>query len=144
MIMPTAIATTDLTITRTINASPETIFDIWLDSKRPGGPWFGSKRVIMDPKVDGLFFHAVDHAGRMWAHYGRFIALERGRKIVHTWMSEATKGLETIVTITLSAHGEQTEVTLLHAGVPDDPLGRQHADGWGWMLGMLADKFAKK
>ena len=33
--------------------------------------------------------------------YGRFVALERGRLIEHTWVSEATRGCETLVTITL-------------------------------------------
>ena len=141
---PTPIPTTDLTITRTINAAPETIYDIWLDPKNPGGPWFGADRAIVNAHVDGLFFHAATHAGRTWAHYGRFIALERGKRIEHTWMSEATKGLESVVTITLTAKGGKTELVLHHAGVPDDDFGRQHAEGWGWMADMLVQKFAAK
>jgi len=39
--------------------------------------------------VDGLFHHAVHFEGHDWAHYGRFIALERGRRIGHSWVSEA-------------------------------------------------------
>src|SRR6476469_9160428 len=124
--------THDFTVSRTIHGSADEVFDVWLDPKSPGGLWFGVERVIANPVVDGLFYHAVKHEGRLWPHYGRFIRLDRGRAIEHTWMSEATKGLESIVTITLAAQGENTEVTLRHANVPDDDLGRSHQEGWTW------------
>jgi uncharacterized protein YndB with AHSA1/START domain len=135
--------TCDLTITRTIETTPDALYDVWLDHTSPGGPWFGSKRVIINPQVDGLFYHAVDHEGKTWAHYGRFIELERGRSIKHTWMSEATQGLETIVTLVLTSSNGKTDVTLTHAGVPDDTMGRRHEEGWTWMLQMLVDKYAR-
>lgn len=47
------------------------MFDVWLDSKSPGSPWFGAERVILNPVVDGVFYHCVRHEGRAWAHYGR-------------------------------------------------------------------------
>jgi hypothetical protein len=47
-----------------------------------------------------------------------FIRLDRGRTIEHTWVSEATRGLETGVTITLALRDGGTEVTLHHAVVP--------------------------
>ncbi len=34
----------EVTVSRTIAASPEKIFDIWMDPKSPGGPWFGGER----------------------------------------------------------------------------------------------------
>jgi uncharacterized protein YndB with AHSA1/START domain len=136
--------TCDLTIARTIDATPEEIYDIWLDPKSPGGPWFGSNRVIMNPVVDGLFNHSVEHEGKTWAHYGRFNTLDRGKRIEHTWMSEATRGFETIVTVTFAPHDGKTDVILKHAGVPDDAMGRQHEEGWTWMLSMLVDRFAVK
>ena len=59
-------------------------------------------------------------------------------------MSEATNGLESVVTVSFEPRGEQTEVTLRHYNVPDDDMGRQHAEGWGWVLSMLAERFTKK
>jgi hypothetical protein len=59
-------------------------------------------------------------------------------------MSEATKGLESTVTVTIDARGEQTEVTIRHSGVPDDEMGRQHQEGWTWMLSAIADGFAAR
>jgi uncharacterized protein YndB with AHSA1/START domain len=138
------IKTTNLTVSRTIPAAPERVYDVWLDAGSPGGPWFGSKKVILDAKVDGLFYHAMEWEGTAWPHYGRFITLERGKKIEHTWMSPATKGLESVVSITLEARGGETLLSLRHSGVPDDELGRQHEQGWKWITDALADGLGKK
>jgi len=136
------VRTTELTVRRTVPATPAQVYEVWLDHRSPGSPWFGTARAIIHPVVDGLFYHCVDHAGRSWAHYGRFVALEPGRRIQHTWMSEATRGLESIVTVTLEARGGDTEVTLRHENVPDDEMGRTHAEGWGFVLGAIAERFA--
>ncbi len=135
--------TIDVTVSRVIRASAERLYDLWTDPASPGGPWFGVARLLIDVRVDGLFYFAVAHEGRTWAHYGRFVTLERPRTIAYTWMSESTQGLESTVTITLAPRDGGTELTLVHAGVPDDAQGRQHAEGWTWMLSMLVDRFAK-
>jgi uncharacterized protein YndB with AHSA1/START domain len=134
----------ELTLSRLIPAEPGEVYDVWLDPKSPGGPWFGSKRVILDPKVDGLFYHLVEHAGMEWAHYGRFLALDRAAKIAHTWISEGTRGLESTVTVTFEPDPEGTRVTLRHAGVPDDDFGRQHKEGWAFMLESIEQRFRKR
>ena len=130
----------DLTLSRTIKAKPEEVFDVWLDTRSPGGPWFGCERVILQPVVDGLFYHCVRHEGRLWAHYGRFIRLERPRSIEHTWVSEATRGVESIVTLDLVPRGDETALTLRHSNVPDDAMGRRHEEGWNFVLSAIADR----
>jgi uncharacterized protein YndB with AHSA1/START domain len=135
---------TDLTLTRLIAASPEQVFDVWLDTQSPGGPWFGAKRAVVQPEVDGLFYHCVEFQGREWAHYGRFIALDRPGRIEHTWVSEATRGLESVVSLTFEPSGPQTLVTLRHSGVPDDDFGRQHAQGWDFVLGAIAARLSSR
>jgi uncharacterized protein YndB with AHSA1/START domain len=135
---------TSVTVTRTIPASAEEIFDVWLDPKSPGGPWFGAERVILNPEVHGLFYLALKHEGRIWPHYGRFLELDRPHRIEHTWMSESTQGAESIITITLEPRGDQTNVTLHHAGVPDDEMGRRHQEGWSFILSALADALASR
>jgi uncharacterized protein YndB with AHSA1/START domain len=127
-----------------IPATPEEVYDVWVDPKSPGGPWHGAARLIVNPVVDGLFYFAVNHEGRVWPHYGRFVKLERPKLVEYTWMSEATKGAESTVTFTLEKQGGDTKVTLRHAGVPDDALGRQHKDGWEWILGALANALSKR
>jgi len=132
----------DITVTRSIPAPAESVFDVWIDPKSPGGPWFGAERIILNPVSDGLFYLAVKHEGRTWPHYGRFVAIERPRKVEYTWVSEATQGVESVVAVTFEPHGDQTEVTLRHSGVPDDEMGRRHKEGWTWVLSMLAQRFA--
>ncbi|MGA7523898.1 MAG: SRPBCC domain-containing protein [Acidobacteriaceae bacterium] len=133
---------TEISVSRTIPAPPEEVFDVWMDPESPGGPWFDSIRTILNPCVDGLFYQAVLHAGRSWHHYGRFIKIDRPRAVEHTWVSEATKGLESIITVTFQPNGGATEVTLHQTGIPDDELGRRHEEGWGLVLSKLADRFA--
>jgi len=135
---------TDITVNRTIPASAEKVYDVWIDPKSPGGPWHGAERVIFNPMVDGLYYLAIKHEGRIWPHYGRFTKMERPHLVEFTWMSEGTKGAESVVTVTLQQRGDQTDVTLRHAGVPDDELGHQHKEGWTWILNALADALAPR
>jgi uncharacterized protein YndB with AHSA1/START domain len=131
----------DISVSRAIPAPADKVFDVWMDPKSPGGPWFGADRVILNAVVDGLFYLAVKHEGRTWPHFGRFIAIERPRRVEYTWMSEGTQGVESVVTVTFEPQGEQTEVTLRHTGVPDDEMGRKHEQGWAWVLSKLAERF---
>ena len=133
-----------LTVSRTIPATPAEVFDVWLDSQSPGGPWFGAARVILSPVVDGLFYHCVRHDGHDWAHYGRFVRVDRPRVIEHTWMSEATRGIESIVKVTLEAQAEGTRLTLEHSELPDDEMGRQHQEGWAFIVGAIESRFATR
>ena len=100
--------------------------------------------MILNPVVDGLFYFAVQHEGRTWPHYGRFVAIERPNKVEYTWVSEATQGVESVVAVSFAPSGNQTEVTLRHSGVPDDKMGRQHEEGWTYVLSMLAERFVRK
>ncbi len=132
----------DLTVSNSIPAPAEAVYDVWLDPKSPGSPWFGSKRVIMNAVVDGLYYHSFEWEGKLWAHYGRFVRLERPRIIEHTWVSEATQGFESVMTLTLQPRDGRTDVTLVHSGVPDDKLGRQHEQGWTSILDSIVKRFA--
>lgn len=136
--------TTEIIVTRTIPATPEEVYDVWIDPKSPGGPWFGATKVIVNVVVDGLFYLAVGHESKMWPHYGRFTKLERPKIVEHTWMSESTKGLESVVALTLEKQGAETLVTLRHMGVPDDEEGRKHKEGWDWVLSMLDQSVVKR
>lgn len=121
--------TLELKFTRTIPATPGQVYAAWLDPKHPGNPWTGAKKVILDPRVDGLFFFATGKE-TPWPHYGRFIEVERDRRLQYAWMSPFTNGLESIVTVTFDKQGEDTLLTLTHAGLPDDENGRLHDGGW--------------
>jgi uncharacterized protein YndB with AHSA1/START domain len=136
--------TIEVTVTRILPAAPGDVFDTWLDPKRPGSPWFGVAMAIVNPVVDGLFFHLVQFEGKDWAHYGRFILLERPRQIVHTWVSEATHGLESKVMLSLEANDDHTLARLIHRNLPDDEMGRRHEEGWGFVLDALGEALRRR
>src|ERR1700722_13069656 len=98
--MPPEIPTIEISLTRAMSAAPDEIYDLWLAPNSPGSPWFGASPRIVQPVTDGLFCFSVHSEGADYAHYGRFLALERGQRIVHTWVSRATQGLESVVTLT--------------------------------------------
>ena len=79
--------------------------------------------------------------GRTWPHYGRFLHIDRPIRVEYTWVSEATKGVESVVAVTFEQCEDHTEVILKHSGIPDDEMGRQHSEGWTWVLSMHAERF---
>jgi uncharacterized protein YndB with AHSA1/START domain len=133
--------TIEVKVERSIKATPAQLFDVWLDAKSPGSPWFGTANAIVNPAVDGLFYHCVNFENHDWAHYGRFLVLERSARIEHTWVSEATRGLESVVTLTFEPDGERTRMTIHHRNLPDDEMGRRHKEGWTFMLDSFEQVF---
>lgn len=141
--MKPPIKTIELELTRTIPAPPVEVFDGWLDPHCPGTPWRMADKLILDPKVDGLFyFRVAKDAGKGKPHYGRFTILDRPSKVQYAWMSPNTCGLESLVTVTFQKRGEETLLTLLHENLPDDEVGRSHLRGWEYLLGQFTDRYA--
>jgi uncharacterized protein YndB with AHSA1/START domain len=142
--------TYELTLNRTLSATPEEVYDAWLDPTLACNPWHGSKRLEWKPKPGNLwyFLHIMsgDKAQPPYErpHFGRFVTLERGKKIQLDWMSYNTRGLESVVTVTLHAKGKETLLTLNHANIPDDELGRAHEGGWAQLTAKLEALFTKK
>jgi len=50
--------------------------------------------------VDGLFYLAASHEGRTWPHHGRFLQIDRLRRLEYAWVSEAAQGIESVVAMT--------------------------------------------
>jgi uncharacterized protein YndB with AHSA1/START domain len=141
--MTTKPKTMELTFTRTIPATPAEVFGAWMDTNHPGNPWSDAKKVILDARVDGLFYFATSK-GESWPHYGRFIEIDRNQRAQYAWMSPFTRGLESVVTVTFEKKGDETLLTLTHAGLPDDDYGRLHDEGWKDCLGLFVEAFAPR
>jgi uncharacterized protein YndB with AHSA1/START domain len=133
----TAMKTIEVKVERTISAPPGEVFDAWLDPKTPGTPWSIGDKVLLNPKVDGLFYLK----GKSVPHYGRFTEMERPARMQHTWVSPNTLGEESTVTVTFKKHGEDTLMTLVHTGIPDTEAGRGHEKGWKHFLDIFPEQF---
>lgn len=143
--MKQKIATTNITVTRTINASPADVYDAWLDHTCPGSPWFGvTKAIVNPPKVDALFYSMYQMEGKDIAHYGRFLILDKPHKIQHTWVSEATQGMESIVTLSFEQVAGKTQVQVHQINVPDDEPGRHHENAWKYVLAKMSSRFKEE
>jgi uncharacterized protein YndB with AHSA1/START domain len=123
---------------RTIPAPPVEVFDAWLNPEVPGNPWNIADKLLLNPKVDGFFYWLV----RGTPHYGRFTEMDRPDRMQHTWMSPNTLGEESTVTVTFRKKGDETLMTLVHAGIPDTEAGRGHEKGWNYFLDMFSKEFA--
>jgi uncharacterized protein YndB with AHSA1/START domain len=127
--------TLEIKVERTIAAPPREVFDAWLDPKIPGSPWHQNEKLIVDLKVDGLWYW-VSLGGT--AHYGRFIEINRPGRIQHSWMSRNTLGEDSTVTVTFQTKGEGTLMTLVHSGLPNEDMAKAHEKGWN----SIFDKFS--
>ena len=133
--------TFEITMNRTIPAPASEVFDAWLDPANPGTVWNGSEKLVLDAKVGRLFYFRHVIEGTELPHYGCFTAIDRPKRIQYTWMSRHTRGMETLVTVTFQKKGEDTLLTLNHAGLPDDELGHAHEGGWKHYLDILEERF---
>lgn len=131
--------TFEVKLERTITAAPAEVFAAWLDPKAPGNPWNNGNKTLIDARVDGLFYILMNET----PHYGRFTKLDTPRLLQHTWMSPYTEGHESTVTVTFTAKGNDTLMTLHHTGLPDTPRGHAHLDGWTYFMNLFPTKVAE-
>lgn len=130
----------EITVERVMKSPPGLLyaaltqgFDIWLavpDSVR------------MTPAAREPFYFETEAEGERVPHYGRFLRLEPERAIEFTWVTRATEGVETVVTIGFVKQPRGIRLRLRHAGFPAEEAARRHEREWLALLERLDSRLS--
>lgn len=131
-----------LKLTERIPATPERVFDAWLDPAMLSR--FMSREVLKaesDPRVGGRFDIVMKNDMGEVPHWGVYREIDRPNRLAFTWNSPYAEP-DSLVTITLKKVGNETELTLIHDRFPSDAAREGHEKGWTAILGALAAAMA--
>jgi len=134
--------TVTVRVTRRFTASPERVFDAWLDPDKASKFLFATPtgqmvRAEIDPRVGGKFIFVDRRNGEDVEHVGKYLALDRPRRLVFTFMVPKFSSDATEVTVEIAPLESGCELTLTHKGVYPDYETRTQA-GWTMILEGLA------
>jgi uncharacterized protein YndB with AHSA1/START domain len=133
-----------LIVRRSIRASPERIFDAWIQPKHLK-QWWGPQSVEcvdaeVDLRVGGRYRIANQFPdGKILWISGEFETIERPHRLVYTWRVGAAETAAERVTVTFEAHGVETEVIVAHERIPTEAMRDMHEQGWVGCLDGLVD-----
>ena len=137
----TTAATTMIEVSRHIAASPEAVFDAWLD---PGSArlWLfatesgAMERCEIDPRVGGRFAIVERRGETLAEHFGEYVELDRPNRLAFDfWTSFSDE--RTRITVTVAPDGDGSLLTLRHEGVWAD-WEEKTRQGWTMILDGLA------
>ena len=113
-------------VTYNFKASPERVFDAWLDPSMVrkwmslASPLLGAmdvRRIEIDPRVGGRFtFSDMREAGEA-VHWGFYREIDRPRRLVFTWFTSPEEEEEntSVVTLTIEPTGDGCVATIVHS-----------------------------
>ena len=138
-------------VSRRFEAPAERVFDAWLTPAMIGRWMFGPAlrdeeilRIDLDARVGGAFSFLVRRQGAEIDHVGRYLEIERPRRLAFTWGIAGESVDESRVTIDIEPLDRGCELSLVHAM---DPRWADFADrvrtGWTTMLDALARALAE-
>jgi uncharacterized protein YndB with AHSA1/START domain len=132
-------------VTQIFDATPELVFDAWLDAavieRWMFGPTVREEEIVhleLDPRVGGRFSFLVKRQGEEIDHIGQYLEIDSPRRLVFTWGIAGSDSSSVAVEIAGDDHG--SELILTHFLHPDwaDYVERTRA-GWTFMLAKLAE-----
>jgi uncharacterized protein YndB with AHSA1/START domain len=131
-----------LSLTRSFDASPETLFDAWL--QQSWGGWMGPEGAVclscdVDPRVGGQWrIHSRRLDGSEFMLNGVYKEITRPSRLVFSWNGCFSGPQASTVTLTFRPKGAGTEMTLSHEGFASEEQRDRHNDGWSTILERLA------
>ena len=133
-----------LRIRRRLRAGPEQIFDLWTKPDlmvRWMSPFTGAVdcKVSCDLRPGGAFSLVMSSGESSRDVSGTYVLVDRPRKLVFTWIGPLTNNVNTLVTVELNPHGDETDLVLTHERLPTSAIHEGHTKGWGNILDHLAD-----
>jgi uncharacterized protein YndB with AHSA1/START domain len=138
-----------LTVRRTIDATPEQLFDAWTDPAQLR-QWWGPAEVTcseaeVDLRVGGQYRLANRFPdGRIVWICGEFVRVERPHLLAYSWRIEPAEEARERVTVRFIANGDKTDVIVLHEGI-GDPIARDHHRlGWIGCFEKLVARYAQR
>jgi uncharacterized protein YndB with AHSA1/START domain len=120
-----------------IAASPETVFDFFVDPDRMI-QWMG-RSADLDPRPGGGFRCDINSEA---IASGEYVELDRPHKVVFTWGWEGedsvTKPGSSTVEVLLVADGNGTRLRLIHHDLPSPESAEKHGHGWRHYMDQLS------
>jgi len=130
-----------LRITRHFDATPERVFDAWLDPATAGRWLFSAANgemvnVTLDARVGGHFCFRDRRDGEDVDHVGEYLEIDRPRRLVFTFGVPKYAEAMTRVSIDIVPKGSGCELTLLHEDVLPE-WADATTEGWTGILEKL-------
>jgi uncharacterized protein YndB with AHSA1/START domain len=132
-------------ITHEYSASADRIYDAWLDPKKAAKFLFATPtgqmvRAEIDPRAGGRFVFVDRRHGEDVLHQGRYLELERPRRIVFTLSVPKYSEHEDQITIEIKPREHGCELTLTQELRPEFRAMEEKAkEGWSGILDLLEE-----
>ena len=126
-----------IVIERVFNAPVDRVWKALTDADQMRQWYFDLKE--FKPQVGFEFEFIVEHEGNSYHHLCRVTEVISEKKIAYTWRYKGQPG-DSLVTIDLSAQGEEYRLKLTHAGIEMFPKTPAYArknfeNGWNAIIG---------
>jgi uncharacterized protein YndB with AHSA1/START domain len=123
-------------VRRVMPATPDVVFDQWLDPESLGD-WMCPRpdrcvAITVEPQVGGMVRFDVDHSGTSVLITGQFLAIDRPHLLRFTWTNSnwPDPTAASVVNVAFEPFGDdQTLMSIEHSLVPPDEL-ESFSTGW--------------
>jgi len=131
-----------LTVSYTINAPIEKVFDAWLDPNILSGfmlpkPGMPNPAIKLEPKTGGRFRIDMNVGDKIIPHSGEYLEIQRPEKLSFSWESPFSSE-DSVVTIQFNpVNDKKTEVVLTHVRFASEESRNNHQGGWSNILAAM-------